>query len=510
MRPRRRQEPVRRGRALAALALVAALVSAALAQPATAAEPAPADSSSAAGPGRRALERIDWVIESLLSRPELSGARVGVLVEGLHSGEVLYERNADELFIPASNMKIVTAAAALDILGPQYVYETVLSAGTPVMDGVLGDLYVTGHGDPSLVFEEMVRLAESLRLRGLERIAGDIVLDDTLFAVAGPVDPDAVDGDRAYHARVGALSFNFNAVAVRVSPGASSGDTAVVRLSPRTGFVEVRNRATTISSRSRSTVTVRRRSGDGGNVIVVEGRVPLGTGGRTYYRSLDDPTGWFGSALVAELDRAGVAFEGTIRRGATPDEAVGIAVHESKPVSLLVRDLGKYSNNFIAEQLVLAIAAERGHVPATTEAGAMEISEYLSEVAGHGDENGGTAFRVLDGSGFSRGNRLSPRVLVAVMRRALSTFETSYEFGGSLSVSGTDGTLSDRMGYPHLKRAVRAKTGLLDGVTGISGLMETLGGEEVLFSVLVNGFGCEAWRSHDMEHAILGSIREGR
>ena len=112
-----------------------------------------------------------------------------------------------------------------------------------------------------------------------------------------------------------------------------------------------------------------------------------------------------------------------------------------------------------------------------------------------------------DGSGFSRGNRLTPRAIAAVIRQALSEFATSYEFAASLSVSGTDGTLSDRMGYPELRSFVRAKTGLLDGVTAISGIMENGSGGEVLFSIIVNDFECEAWRVHDLEHSILAVIR---
>jgi D-alanyl-D-alanine carboxypeptidase/D-alanyl-D-alanine-endopeptidase (penicillin-binding protein 4) len=101
---------------------------------------------------------------------------------------------------------------------------------------------------------------------------------------------------------------------------------------------------------------------------------------------------------------------------------------------------------------------------------------------------------------------LTARAIVAVLRRALSDFATSHEFAASLSVSGTDGTLSDRMGYPGLEGAVRAKTGLLDGVTAISGVTRNASGEEILFSIMINGFDCEAWRVHDFEHSILAVI----
>jgi D-alanyl-D-alanine carboxypeptidase/D-alanyl-D-alanine-endopeptidase (penicillin-binding protein 4) len=110
---------------------------------------------------------------------------------------------------------------------------------------------------------------------------------------------------------------------------------------------------------------------------------------------------------------------------------------------------------------------------------------------------------VVDGSGFSRGNRLSARSIVGVLRSVLSDFGTCYEYASSLSVSGVDGTLGDRMGYPGLRREVRAKTGLLEGVTAISGIVHGASGDTMLFSIIINGFTCEAWRAHDLEHEIL-------
>jgi D-alanyl-D-alanine carboxypeptidase/D-alanyl-D-alanine-endopeptidase (penicillin-binding protein 4) len=202
--------------------------------------------------------------------------------------------------------------------------------------------------------------------------------------------------------------------------------------------------------------------------------------------------------LRSFLSAAGVEVAGNVTPGTTPENAVVLARHRSKPLSLIVRDLNKYSNNFVAEQLVKSIGAHAVGPPGTTAAGTAVLTDYLREAGGDS-----ASCRVVDGSGFSRENRLSPRSIVAVIRRVLSDFATSYEYVSSLSVSGTDGTLGDRMGYPGLQGTVRAKTGLLDGVTAISGIMQTSSGEEVLFSIIVNGFACEAWRAHDLEHAIL-------
>jgi D-alanyl-D-alanine carboxypeptidase/D-alanyl-D-alanine-endopeptidase (penicillin-binding protein 4) len=369
-------------------------------------------------------------------------------------------------------------------------------------DGVLtGNLYVRGAGDPSLVSEEMWNICDGVRSRGILRVDGDIVLDATRFDTLATATSDAEEGDRAYDARTGALSLNFNTVAVHVYPGDRKGDDAVVTVSPECGFVDVRNRAKTGPSNRGSTIDVRRSFDDGRNVVTVTGRMPEGAPGRTFYRNLDDAAGCFGAAMRDFLARAGVEVTGAVRLGPYPEEAWLVHRHRSKALSLIVRDLGKYSNNFAAEQLLKTMSAERYGAPGTTAGGTAVMSDYLRSV---GADSG--SFRIVDGSGLSRDDRLTTRTLARVIRSMLDEFETSYEFVASLSVSGVDGTLSDRMGFPGLRGSVRAKTGLLDGVTAISGLLRTVAGDQVIFSIITNGYSCEAWRLHDVEHEILAQV----
>jgi D-alanyl-D-alanine carboxypeptidase/D-alanyl-D-alanine-endopeptidase (penicillin-binding protein 4) len=452
---------------------------------------APSASDAHAGMG---LERLAWVIDSSLAKPDLRGATIGIVVESPSSGEVLFERNADLPMIPASNMKLVTAACALSMLGPDYTYLTDLLTDGRVEGPTLeGDLFVRGSGDPSLVAEEMWRLVEGLRAYGIDRITGDVVLDASRYDSLAVASPEAADADRAYDARTGALSFNFNAVAVHTRPGARPGDPVVVVLSPETGFVALENSGVTGAPRSRSSFEVRRVFERGRNVVRVSGRLPAGSPPTAAYRNVEDPPSYFGAAFARFLENAGIALEGRVVPGVAPEGAAILVEHESKPLALVVRDLGKFSNNFVAEMLVKELAAREFGPPGTTAGGAAVLERYVASVG-------------ADSSGFSRSNRLSARTIVDVLRRGLSEFSTSYELAASLSVSGTDGTLEDRMGYPGLAGRVRAKTGLLDGVTAISGIVETASGDELLFSILVNGFSCEAWKVHDVEHAILTSI----
>jgi len=447
-------------------------------------------------------EAIDWVIESGLRQPHMRGAEVAVVVQSAETGSVLYERNADTPMIPASNMKVVTGAAALAVLGPDYRFDTKLYADGVVSGPVLdGNLCVVGFGDPSLVSEELWKLAESVRVLGITRVTEDLVLDASIFDSMSTTSETVASGDRAYHARTGALSLNFNAIAVHTTPGPSSGDPAFVTLAPATAFVELRNETTTGGPRSSSTLSVRRTFEDGKNVVTVSGRVPAGSGMRVHYRSLEDGLGYFGTVFKEFLAYAGVVVEGDVRAGELPEGSILIKRHESKPLSLIVRDLNKFSNNFVAEQLVKAMGLEVHGRPGTTEAGVRVLHEHVRTA---GALEG--SFHIEDGSGFSRENRMTVRALAAVIQGALDDFSTSYEFVASLSVSGTDGTLEDRMGYAELRQSVRAKTGLLDGVTAISGVMENGSGDEVVFSMIVNGYECEAWRVHDFEHSILAVI----
>lgn len=496
-----------------------------------------ADAHTEAGAGTasaRSLESLSWIIDSFLAKPHLRGATVSIIVESLDhdaldGGPVdrwalppLYERHADRPMIPASNMKVVTAAGALSLLGPDYRFETSFSTdGSSTSPILRGNLYIKGSGDPSLVSEEFWKIADKLRTRGIERIAGDIVLDVSYFDALATATDAADDGDRAYYARTSALAANFNTVRVHVHPGEKTGDTARAELSPDTGFVDVLNDATTCSARRSETIQVRRRFEDGRNVVHVSGRIPVGHRGKVFYRNIDDPAGSFGATLISFLKGAGIAFDGDLVQGAEPDDATVLFVHRSKPLSLIVRDLNKFSNNFTAEQLLKTLGAMNGSggpgdvssgdgspdarpiTAGTTASGAAALMDYLNRLDIDTSE-----LRIVDGSGLSRESRLTVRSLARVIREMYADFRVAPEYLSSLSVSGTDGTLGDRMGFGGLTGTIRAKTGLLEGVTAISGVMETMTGRRVLFSIIVNGWSCEAWKVHDMEHAILLHIYE--
>jgi len=441
-------------------------------------------------------------IDAILRDPVLARAQVSLLVEPLRGGPVLYERSADTPLIPASNMKIVTAALALSVLGPSYAFETDLATdGEQTGSTLAGNLYVRGRGDPSLTTESVWKLVEELEALGIERIMGDVVLDASYFDSLSMASGKASEGDRAYHARVGALAVNFGSIAVRVRPGARVGDPALVSLVPATDFVRVVNRAETGSSRRPSTIDVRRSTSRGRNTVTVTGRVPAGSSGGTWNRNVDDPTGHFGALFMRCLSRAGIVVDGCAIGGVTPGGAAVLATHRSKPLGVILRDVNKQSNNFVAEQLLKAVSARVLGPPGTTAGGASLAAGYL---AAAGADSG--SFVVADGSGLSRDNRLTGRTILLVLREMLGDYGAAAEFVSSLAVGGLDGTLARRLSDEGLRGAVRGKTGLLNGVTALSGIVHTATRGDLVFSMITNGFEGEQRRAHEVEERVLAAL----
>jgi D-alanyl-D-alanine carboxypeptidase/D-alanyl-D-alanine-endopeptidase (penicillin-binding protein 4) len=279
------------------------------------AAPAPAAAAGAAPRPASAEEPWQAALERAAAAKGLRGASLSALVVDRRSGAVLWAREADALLIPASTQKLLTAVAALDAFGPAHRFVTELRASRPIgTDGAVGDLFVRG-GDPSLTSEQWWRLAADLRALGLLEVRGDLVLDDSLFDAVrwhsswGPITA------RAYHAPVGALSANFGAFRVRVGPGAAAGAPLEARVDPPIGYFSVENGGRTGKARSRSTLSVERRSAEGAEQIRVQGSVPVGAAPNEIWRSTADPLAYAGAVLRMQLEANGIRVAGAVRRG---------------------------------------------------------------------------------------------------------------------------------------------------------------------------------------------------
>ena len=438
---------------------------------------------AAAPPRTDSAPPRDSALEAALGVPALRGAQIAVLVVNGDDGAPRFEREPDRPLVPASNLKLLTAVAALATFGPSYRFVTrVLADAAPDGAGHVGTLYVRGGGDPALASEDWWRLAADLRLAGL-RSAGRIVVDDSAFDRERWHPSWGPTSSRAYFAPIGALEANYSAFLVEVRPGAKEGDPARVSVDPPVAYLRLVNRATTGPARAPLEVQVERSPGDGEEPVLVSGRVPLGAGVQSFRRSVLDPTAYAAAVLGMALQANGVQVADPVRTGSTPPGAVELLAFEGRSLGEIIRLMLKYSSNPIAETLTKALSASRGEDPAGWPGGVAASQSALASV---GVEMKG--LEMVDGSGLSYENRASPRTLVSALAVARRSFAFGPELLVALPIAGSDGTLRDRA--EAVRGEVRAKSGLLTRVVALSGEARTRQGRDVVFSILVNGFRC--------------------
>jgi len=451
-------------------------------------------------------------LDRLLAGRRPASIKVALYAVSIDDGRVLYSRSADDPMIPASNMKLITAAAALWALKPDYVFLTPFHAGGPVRDGVLqGDLYVQGRGAPDLVCENLWVMARQLRNLGIREVRGGLVGDDTFFDRQGRGRRwKSSYAHRAFAAPVSALSCNFSSVNVIVRPAERAGDPPVVVTDPFSRFFTVRNSA--VTRKGKMTLTVDRRYRDGRNEVLVGGAIPPGYPPSVTLRSVEDPAGYFLASMVEVAEEVGISFGRAPSLGPLPGNAEEIYTFESRSLGRLLVEMNKYSNNFSAEmvlktnnfsaEMVLkTIGAEMLGPPGTTAKGLQAVEAYLKH---HGFPMAGVVLD--DASGLSRDNRVSARLLAEVVRHVWNDFETGPEYFSSLPVAGADGTLEKRMTSGSALRHVRGKSGFINGVSALSGVAGNPATGPIAFSILMNGNGLvngEAKRLQDRICAVL-------
>jgi D-alanyl-D-alanine carboxypeptidase/D-alanyl-D-alanine-endopeptidase (penicillin-binding protein 4) len=426
-------------------------------------------------------------LEAVLGSETLRRARVSALVARESDGQVLYARSPDRALVPASNVKILTAIASLDAFGPTHRFETLVSADRePDAAGAVGALRVVGSGDPVLNSEDWWRLAAALRNRGLRRVEGGLHLDDSAFDRDRWHASWGQTSARAYHAPVGALTANYGAFSVTVRAGARQGDPVQVAVDPPVATLRVENRARTGSPEVRPSLVVDRKAAVDSELVVVAGVVRAGDAPRTLYRSVLDPTRYAGAVLRMQLEANGIIVEGPTRVAGSdladqPETPVELLRFEGRQLSEIVRLFVKYSNNAVAESLVKALGARRDGGVGTWRGGTAELTRRL---VGLGLDPKG--FQLVDGSGLSYQNRVSARTMVRALRLARDSFRFGPELVAALPIAARDGTLEERA--ERAAGEVRAKTGLLNGVTALSGFALLEGGDRAVFSILVNGY----------------------
>ena len=419
-------------------------------------------------------------IESLLNTPDFQIGFQGVCVVSLRDNRTLYERNADQLFLPASNNKLLTSGAALALLGPRFTYRTrVLPNGPLDRKGVLhGDLILRGGGDPLLSFDDLRGMARQVRQAGIRRVRGKIFYDESRFDRRRLGDGWAWDdAPFDYSAQISSLNLNENVVMVSVSAGDAAGDAVRARIEPNCGYVTLDNQA--ITARSATDAPFQFDRDAGANRVRLTGSLTKNAR-RRFAVTVENPAKFSAAYFAFALRRAGVfcatggAYQKPKRENLRP-----LISHDSAPLTELLPRMNKPSDNLMAECLLKTIGCVRRSA-GSGEAGAAAAQAWLAEIGI--DKN---AAHLVDGSGLSRANVVSPRAFVKLL---IWLYHSPYRrpFFDSLPLAGTEGTLRNRLRETAAQGNCRAKTGTMAHVSCLTGILTTKDGETLAFSILMN------------------------
>ncbi|MGC0331644.1 D-alanyl-D-alanine carboxypeptidase/D-alanyl-D-alanine-endopeptidase (penicillin-binding protein 4) [Streptomyces sp. SAI-170] len=448
-------------------------------------------------------------IDTVLGDPRMEGGIASVVVADAASGDVLYSHLPTTRLMPASNTKLATSAAAMEILGPEHRFTTdVLTGGRRVGSTLVGDLYLRGTGDPTLLAADYDRLAADVAATGVTRVEGRLLADDTRFDDQRLGRSWAADDESSYYsAQISALSlapdtdYDTGTVIVTVTPGAKAGDEPAVTVTPDTDYVDVRVDATTVAAGGANDLTVEREHG--GNTLHVTGTTPVGGSGAKEWVTVWEPTGYAAAVFRDALAAHGVRVTGPTRLGRqTPAGARQLASHASMPLKDLLIPFMKLSNNMHAEALTKAMGYKVSG-QGTWPAGLAAVSGYLKGV---GVDT--ARVRQVDGSGLSRMDNFPAaqltRLLLAV--RAEPWYADWYR---SLPVACdparfVGGTLRTRMCNTPAARNARAKTGSLTGASALSGYVTDADGRELVYSIVLNNY--QASSVKPLEDAIVVTL----
>jgi D-alanyl-D-alanine carboxypeptidase/D-alanyl-D-alanine-endopeptidase (penicillin-binding protein 4) len=494
-------------RAIARLLILSLLVVPTLAQQPTASPRKPAT-----------LAELQSQIAALLDQPKFAHARWGVRILAPED-KVVFERDADKTFMPASNMKLYTTSAALDAFGPDFKINTTVYATKPVgKSGVLrGDLILYGRGDPNLsprfdtdnpdryddlkyadTITPIERLADQIKARGIKIVEGDLIGDDSFFAGAllGP-GWEWDDAQFYYGAEISALTVNDNSVSFVVTPARRVGDPPSIKIQPQTEYVKIVNRART-GENGKSRIGVNRPLNS--NTVEFFGSILRGAKEFEVSIAVHDPASFAATLLKEALARRGVRVTGKLRRldaiarvenPFEESKLVKVANIESQPLSEMLKVINKPSQNLHTELMLRQLGTLHSDAralddygrPKSTDALGADIRRQFLQKAGIEVE----PLSLRDGSGLARQDMVTPRSTSRLLGFMLTSpyVKTWRE---SLTIAGVDGTLERRMRGTAAANNLRGKTGTLTYVNALSGYITTKSGQMLILSVMGNNY----------------------
>jgi len=443
-------------------------------------------------------------VERALAERRIPGTSLSVLVREVGREEPLVSYNADVPRNPASTMKVVTTYAALELLGPAYVWRTRAYAAGEVRDLVLdGNLVLEGGGDPFMTADRWWGFVNGLRQAGIDRISGDVVIDNSLFAHQGD-DRAAFDNRpyRSYNVLPDALLVNFQTVNVSVIPDSTTG-TARARVNPWPANLAVDNSVRLERGpcrRGGGGVVVAMPEGPSGNRLSLGGHYASGCGPMSVTRAVMRAPDFAFGTFKTFWQQSGGILDGGMRLGVVPPGARLLYTHESLTLAEVIRLVNKFSSNVMARHLLLTLAAEKAGRPGTAAAGSRVINEFF---AARGVAIPGLVLE--NGSGLSRVERISAEGLANVL---LDAWRSPYaaEFQASLPLSAVDGTLRRRFRSPDMEGRLRMKTGSLQDVSALAGYVNAASGRTYVAVIILNHPGAELGAGESVQAALVNWV----
>jgi len=453
--------------------------------------------------------------DKLIQTAPVDKGEWGLLIVDAVTGETLYEKNADKYFVPASNMKLLTTAFALDTLTPDYRFRTTIETnGTLSKDGkLMGNLILVGRGDPNLsnrkfpfdTKEEfdgpperaLAELADLVVAGGVKEISGDVVGDDSYFPRERYPDGWEID-DMVweYGAAISAIVVDDNTVILTLTPGDKPGDMVQAVLEPPEQEFVVQNAVSTVGAKEKPDLRLTREPGS--NSVVVSGVLPARSSPRKLVLAIQEPAEHAAALLARLLTDRGVKIDGKTRAQHDPDPTEAtrtvLAEHFSVRLGDAVKLVNKISQNLHAEVLLRTAARQTGIW--TDPDDLVKIPRAFYTKAGIREDD----VIQTDGSGLSRHDLVTPRAFVALLQYAEKQ-KWFPEYYASLPIAGQDGTLNERMKDAAIVGRVHAKTGSVSHVRTLSGFAETVAGRRLIFSFLSNN---EEVKNHEVPDALDG------
>lgn len=455
-------------------------------------------------PQIQTLADLQSKLRGRLFASEVRRGRVGVKIVSLNSGKVIFENDADKYYMPASNMKNFTVAAALERLGPDFKFVTsVFAASLPDPSGtVRGDLRIYGRGDvsistaffgtsvddPETYYKGIDRLVDRIAAAGVKRIEGSIVGDESYFkGFAIPEGWEWDDLQAYYGAEISALPLNDNAVDLAVRPG-SNGTPCLITISPPNSVFQLIN---TCITGARGGLRVVKKIDR--NVLEVSGSMAPGEAVYRTSIAVTRPAELFVQVLKQRLERRGIVVTGTARALPTLTNSspaspppIEIARLESPPFSIVAAKTMKPSQNMFTETILWTLGEEIGRKNGgsgnSSNLGSAAVKAFLKQIGVPDD-----GIVQYDGSGLSRHNLITPSAVVTLYTYMAKQSPYSQAWHDSLTIGGVDGTLANRFKGTAAAANMRGKTGTIDQVSALSGYVTTAGGEQLVVSFVVNG-----------------------